>query len=79
MQKRKVTRSRAGEVNLPELLDHLEQALTEIPPRTSVFRALSVLNRRLGTTNQKTGARKSRSRVSRHPPVTATESFPLFS
>jgi hypothetical protein len=46
---RKSARTRAGEVSLPDLLNRLELALTGIAPRTSVFRALTVLNRRLGS------------------------------
>ncbi len=48
MQKRKFARKSAGEVNLPELLDRFELALTGTPARTSLCRALSDLNRRLG-------------------------------
>ncbi|NPT62486.1 hypothetical protein [Paraburkholderia elongata] len=61
MRKRKLARKRAGEVNLPELLDRLELALTGTPVRMSVCRALSDLNRRLGSTSDKTAARTSRS------------------
>jgi hypothetical protein len=59
MQKRKFPLEKGWEVNLPELLDRLELTLTGIPPRTAVFRALLVLSRRLGSTSQKTDARKS--------------------
>jgi hypothetical protein len=79
MQKRKFTRKRAGEVNLPELLDRLELALTEMPARTAVCRALSDLNRRLGSTSEKTAARTSRSTSPRRRRQTAVESLSLFS
>lgn len=79
MQKRKFARKRAGEVNLPELLNLLELALTGTPARTSVCRALSDLNRRLGSASGKTAARASRSASPRRPRQTAIESLPLFS
>jgi hypothetical protein len=61
MQKRKFARKRAGGVSLPEMLDQLELALAGTPARTSVSRALSDLNRRLGSASGKTAARTSRS------------------
>jgi hypothetical protein len=45
MQKQEFARKRAGEVNLPELLDQLELALAGTPARKSVCRALSDLKR----------------------------------
>ncbi|SFU24044.1 hypothetical protein SAMN05192563_1024114 [Paraburkholderia aspalathi] len=57
MQKREFVRKRSGEVNLPELLDQLELALAGTPARKSVCRALSDLNRRLGSASGKTAAR----------------------
>ncbi|MGF6998779.1 hypothetical protein P3T25_007160 [Paraburkholderia sp. GAS32] len=79
MQKRKFARKSAGEVNLPELLDRLELALTGTPARTSVCRALSDLNRRLGSTSEKIAARPGRSPSPRRRRQTAVESLSLFS
>ena len=79
MQKRKFAGKRAGEVSLPELLDQLELALTGTPARKSVCRALSDLNRRLGSASGKTAARASRSASPRRRRQTAVESLPLFS
>jgi hypothetical protein len=79
MQKREFVRKRAGEVNLPDLLDRLELALTGTPARASVCRALSDLNRRLGSTSWKTAARPSRSTSPRRRRQTTVESLPLFS
>jgi hypothetical protein len=79
MHKRKFARKRAGGVSLPELLDQLELALAGTPARTSVCRALSDLNRRLGSTSDKTAARASRSASPRRRRQTAVETLPLFS
>jgi hypothetical protein len=43
MQKRKFARRWAAEVSLPELVDRLELALTEVPPGARVFKALSIV------------------------------------
>jgi hypothetical protein len=79
MQKRKFARKRVGEVSLPDLLDQLELALTGTPARTSVCRALSDLNRRLGSGSGKTAARAIRSVPSRRRRQMNAESLPLFS
>jgi len=79
MKKRKFARKGAGEVSLPELLDRLERTLTEMPARISVCRALSDLNRRLGSTNGKAAARTGRTTPSRRRRQSAVESLPLFS
>jgi hypothetical protein len=82
MQKREFARKRAEEVNLPELPelpDLLELALAGTPARTSVCRALSDLNRRLGSAAWNTVARASRSASPRRRRKTAVESLPLFS
>ena len=79
MQKRKFAGKRAGGVSLPELLDQLELALTGTPARTSVCRALSDMNRWLGSASGKTAARASRSGSPRRRRQTAVESLPLFS
>jgi hypothetical protein len=77
MQKRKFARKKAGEVNLPELLDQLELALVGTPARTYVCRALSDLNRRLGSATGKTAARACRSASPRRRRQTAVETLPL--
>jgi hypothetical protein len=79
MQKRKFAGKRAGGVSLPELLDQLELALTGTHARTSVCRALSDLNRSLGSAGGKTAARASRSALPRRRRQTVVESLPLFS
>ena len=79
MKKRKFARTREDEVSLPELLDRLELALTEVPPRMSDCRVLSDLNRRLGSTNEKAAARTGRITPSRRRRQCAVESLPLFS
>jgi hypothetical protein len=79
MQKRKFARKRTGGVSLPELLDQLELALAGTPARTTVCRALSDLNRRLGSASGKTAARPDRSPSPRRRHQTAVESLPLFS
>ncbi len=79
MQKRKFARKRTGGVSLPELLDQLELALAGTPARTTVCRALSDLNRRLGSASGKTVARPGRSQSPRRRHQTAVESLPLFS
>ena len=78
MQKRKFAGKRAGEVSLPELLDQLELALTGTPARTSVCRALSDLNWRLGSASGKTAARVRRSASPRRRRQMVAESLPLF-
>jgi hypothetical protein len=79
MRKRKFARKGAGEASLRELLDRLEQALTEMPARTSVCRALSDLTRRLGSASDKATARPCRSNPARRQGQPAVESLPLFS
>jgi hypothetical protein len=79
MEKRKLARRWAGEVSLPELVDRLELALTEVTPGASVFKALSVLSLRLGSPGETGAVQKSRSGVSRRARHTAVESLPLFS
>lgn len=79
MQKRKYARKSAGTVSLPELLDRLELALTGTPARVSVCRALSDLNRGLGSTSEKTAGGRSRSGSPRRRRQTAVETLPLFS
>jgi hypothetical protein len=79
MEKRKLARRWAGEVSLPELVDRLELALTEMPPGASVFKALSVLSYRLGSASGPGAEQKSRPGVSRRARHTAVESLPLFS
>ena len=79
MQNRKLARKRAGEVSLPELLDQLELALTGTAARTSVCRALSELNQRLGSATGKTAARASRSASPRRRRQPAVETLSLFS
>ncbi|WP_301773089.1 hypothetical protein [Paraburkholderia sp. SECH2] len=76
MKKRKFARTREGEVSLPELLDRLELALTEVPPRMSDCRVLSDLNRRLGSTNEKAAAWAGRITPSRRRCQCAVESLP---
>ena len=79
MQKRKFAGKRAGGVSLPELLDELELALAGTPARTSVCRALSDLNPRLGSASGKIAARASRSTSPRRRRQTTVESLPFFS
>jgi hypothetical protein len=79
MQKRKFARKRVGGVSLAELLDQLELAFAGTPARKSVCRALSDLNRRLGSANGKTAPRASRSATPRRRRQTAVETLPLFS
>jgi len=79
MQNRKFARKIAGGVSLPELLDQLELALNGAPARTSVCRALSDLNRRLGSASGQAAARASRSAPPRRQRQTVVESLPLFS
>ncbi|WP_175153840.1 hypothetical protein [Paraburkholderia ultramafica] len=61
-----------------ELLDRLELTLTEIPARTSICKALSDLNRRLGSTRGKPAARASRPASPRRRRSAVVESLPLF-
>jgi hypothetical protein len=79
MQKRKLARKRAGEVSLPELLDRLELALTAIPARTSLSRALSDLKRRLGSVSEKSTVPTRRSMSMQARRQTVVESLQLFS
>ncbi|CAE6861760.1 hypothetical protein R75465_07702 [Paraburkholderia aspalathi] len=79
MRKRKFERTGAEEASLRELLDRLEQALTEMPARTSVCRALSDLTRRLSSASDKTAARPSRWNPARRQGQPAVKSLPLFS
>jgi hypothetical protein len=79
MQQRKRARKLAAEVGLVELLDRLELALTEIPARTSICKALSDLNQRLGSTGGKPAARPSRLACPRRQRSAVVESLPLFS
>jgi hypothetical protein len=79
MEKRKLARKRAGEVSLPELLDRLELVLTGMPPRTSLCRALSDLNRWLGSASEVAAARTSRSVLLRPGRQIVVESPSLFS
>jgi hypothetical protein len=79
MQNRKLARKRAGEVSLPELLDRLELTLTGMPARTSVRRALSDLNWRLGFDSAKAATRTSRSAPPRRRREAGFDSLSLFS
>ena len=79
MQKRKFSRAGAGEASLPELLDQLELTLAGTPVRVAVCRALSDLNRRLGSASGKAAAMPIRSKPPRHQGQHAVESLPLFS
>ncbi|MGF6770267.1 uncharacterized protein YdeI (YjbR/CyaY-like superfamily) [Paraburkholderia sp. GAS199] len=85
MRKRKSARQNAIEINLPELFDQLELALAAEPARNSVCKALSDLNRRLGSSGLKAAARpKARARPQgtqaprRRVPQAVVESLPLF-
>jgi hypothetical protein len=79
MQNWKLARKRIGEVSLLELLDRLELALTGTPARRSICRALSDLNRRLGSASTKATRWTSRSVSMRRQRRRAVESLPLFS
>lgn len=81
MRKRKFAGKMTGESSLPELLNRLELALVAMPDRTSVCKALSDLNKRLGSVGESTPARTCRSAASRRQRQrqTAVESLPLFS
>lgn len=78
MRKRRSAGKVAGELNLPVLVDKLELALVAIPDRTSVCRALSDLDQRLGSRGGKAFARAVRSTPMRPQPQTVAESLPLF-
>jgi hypothetical protein len=78
MQKRKFARRWAAEVSLPELVDRLELALTEVPPGACVFKALSALSHRLGSASGPGAEQKRRSGASRRARHTSVESLPLF-
>jgi pilus assembly protein TadC len=69
MRKRKIARTTATEPGLQELLDRLELALIDLPARAPVGKALTDLNRRLGSDSGKAVERRRR---------TAVESLPLF-
>jgi len=73
-----LARKTTGEANLPELFDRLELALAQMPARTSLCKALSDLNRRLGASGAKAVARTRRA-APRRPRPTPVESLPLFS
>lgn len=79
MQKRQFTRKRVGDASLTELMDRLELALTGMPARASVFRALADLNTRLDPTGQKAGVSGSRSASPRRRRPNSVESLSLFS
>ena len=78
MRKRKFAGKTTGGSSLPELLNRLELALAGMPDRTSVCKALSDLNKRLGSAGEHP-VRTGRSAVSRRRRQTAVESLPLFS
>jgi hypothetical protein len=79
MQQRKPARTSAAEVGLVELLDRLELALTKMPARISVCKALSDLNRRLGSSRGQPAARTGRPVSPRRRRSAVVESLPLFS
>ena len=79
MGKRKFEGKMTGESSLPELLNRLELALAGMPDRTSVCKALSDLNKRLGSVGEQAPARSNRSTAARRRRQTAVESLPLFS
>lgn len=79
MQNRKMARMRAGEASLPELLDRLELALTEISACTAVCRALTDLSRRLDFVSAKAATRSGRSAPPRRRRHIVVESLSLFS
>lgn len=82
MQKRKRLRAGTATGGLGELLNQLELALVDSPPRVPVCNALLELNRRLGTAANVNGPVRSgraRSRSSRRAPRAEVESLPLFS
>lgn len=79
MRKRKFAGKMTGESSLPELLNRLEAALVAMPDRTSVCKALSDLNKRLGSVGEYVPARTCRPAASRRQRQTAVESLPLFS
>lgn len=79
MRKRKFAGKMTGESSLPELLNRLELALAGMPDRPSVCKALSDLNKRLGSVGGHAPSRTSRSAPSRRQRQTAVESLPLFS
>ncbi|CAD6554288.1 hypothetical protein LMG28140_05469 [Paraburkholderia metrosideri] len=82
MQKRKLVRAGAATGGLVELLDQLELALADLPPRAPVCKALLELNRRLGTganVNTLVRTRQARTGSARRAPRAAVESLSLFS
>lgn len=79
MQKREFTRKRVEEASLTALMDRLERALTGMPVRASVCRALADLNTRLDPIGQKAGVSRSRSAAPRRRRDNGVESLPLFS
>lgn len=72
-------RRTVGEVSLPELVERVALALTEMRPGSSVLNALSILSRGLGPASETAAAKTSRSRAARRVRQTAVESLPLFS
>jgi hypothetical protein len=79
MQQRKLARKRAGEGSLPELLDWLELALIGMPDRGHVCKALSDVNRRLGSVSEISTARTRRPALARRRDNSGIESQPLLS
>jgi hypothetical protein len=64
---------------LPELLDRLELALTGIPARASVCKALSDLNRRVGFAGANAATGTNRTAPPRRRRQAVVESLSLFS
>jgi hypothetical protein len=79
VQKRKLARKRAGEASLPEVLDRLELALIGMPDRAQVCKALSEVNRRLGSVSKISAGRTSRPAPARRRDKSGIESLSLFS
>ncbi|PRY07947.1 hypothetical protein B0G73_10340 [Paraburkholderia sp. BL25I1N1] len=81
MRKRKFAGKMTGESSLPDLLNRLELALAGMPDHTSVCKALSDLNRRLGSPGEQASVRSGRPTASRRPRPRqmAMQSLPLFS
>ncbi|CAH2806977.1 MAG: hypothetical protein CPDRYMAC_6404 [uncultured Paraburkholderia sp.] len=67
------------QASLPELLDRLEQVLTQVPARPSFCKALSDLHTRLGATGKVRTRNASRARPARRERQVNMESLPLFS
>ena len=79
MRQRKLARKRAGEGSLPELLDRPELALIGMPDRAHVRKALSDVNRRLGSVSEISTARTRRPAPARRRNKLGIGSLPLFS